>query len=160
MPSRVTVRHLQHSIHWASDKICRTLSVRLTFSILFPPFQAHRDLQDLLARQYFSRRYETQAPEHRQVSEVVRTPSKQTSKVLQVPSGTLTTELGHVCGKHWPEQDKNYCDTPGIYLQDSGMSVLWVTLSRSANIDERSQRRDRNSELTAVIREADMIDSY
>ncbi|KAH9997655.1 hypothetical protein BJV77DRAFT_1148304 [Russula vinacea] len=54
--------------------------------------QAHRNLQDPPSRQYFTRRYETQAPEHRQESEAVKTPSEQTSRVLQVRSDTLTTE--------------------------------------------------------------------
>ena len=110
-PWRVTVRHLQHSIHWASDKICRTLSVRRTFSILFPsyhgpsPSQPPRPAFPTILH-LFTGKYETQAPEHRQASEAVRTPSEQTSRVLQVRSDTLTTEQVRVCGKNRPEQDQ------------------------------------------------------
>lgn len=35
-----------------------------------------------------------------------------------------------------------------------------LTIIGSANINERSQRGDRDSELASIIRDTDMIDSY
>lgn len=35
-----------------------------------------------------------------------------------------------------------------------------IAIIGSANINERSQRGDRDSELASVIRDTDMIDSY
>lgn len=55
--------------------------------------------------------------------------------------GVLTTEQVYIHGK--------------VCIVDDRLAIIG-----SANINERSQRGDRDSEIAAIIRDTDMIDSY
>lgn len=63
--------------------------------------------------------------------------------------------------RNWAKLRGNVLTTEQVYIHakicivDDRLAIIG-----SANINERSQRGDRDSELAAVIRDTDMIDGY
>jgi phospholipase D1/2 len=63
--------------------------------------------------------------------------------------------------RNWAKLRGNILSTEQVYIHakicivDDRLAIIG-----SANINERSQRGDRDSELAAVIRDTDMIDGY
>lgn len=72
-------------------------------------------------------------------------------------SGVLTTEQVYIHGKTCiiDDRESSFIPKPCKLMSDL---VSGLVLCGSANINERSQRGDRDSELVSVIRDTDMID--
>lgn len=71
-------------------------------------------------------------------------------------SGVLTTEQVYIHGKTMIVDDRKF----RVGQAEENRLTSGLVLCGSANINERSQRGDRDSELLAVIRDTDMIDGW